>query len=162
MMNIQSKFLLFYIALSASERQKLQILIGPSLLYSIASQSDISEAIEQSLEELGTTISRKSAQTSEVDAALIQIVRHIIRMSESNLQMSKAIEGITGRLISRPEKRSQYELKGLLLEALLGASSEEMRSIRNHLVHRQSGSKKPSPERSNLERWFNIILEQKP
>jgi len=87
----------------------------------------------------------------------MQLVRHIGRSAPSNVELARSIEGVISQTVSRPEKRSRYELQGMLLEALMSADREKLLRLRNEIMHgRILGSNRTGD--SNLDRWFSIIL----
>jgi hypothetical protein len=100
----------------------------------------------------------KKISSDDYDIAIMQVVKHIVNASDSNLDLSKSIEDIIGKSVSRPEKRAKYELQGMLLAALMNASKDKLARIRNQFIHRIPKNTADERNRSNLDKWFSIIL----
>jgi hypothetical protein len=154
-MNTPTKLFLFYLSLNDFEKQEFTNLVGINNLNKIKSRADlisIMDSINQ------TSHPDKKISSDDYDIAIMQVVKHIVNASDSNLDLSKSIEDIIGKSVSRPEKRAKYELQGMLLAALMNASKDKLARIRNQFIHRIPKNTADERNRSNLDKWFSIIL----
>jgi hypothetical protein len=154
-MNTQTKVFLFYLSLDEFEKSEFKNLIGSNNFNKLVSQIDVT-AIMNSINRF--QLPHRKIPSDDYDIAIMQVVKHIANVSESNIELAKSVEDIIGRRISRPGKRSKYELQGMLLEALMSAPRERLVRIRNQLIHRPPKSVADERNKTNLDRWFSIIL----
>lgn len=156
-MNLSTRIFLFYIALNDSEKRAFKSIIGVNNFNRIRAQVDLS-SIKNLIGETSTSaIPEKSSVGEDYDIAIMQVVRHMVNTSESNIELAKSIEEIMGKSITRQPKRSKYELQGMLLEALINAPQDKLIRIRNKLANKIPKNKHPDTQ-TNLDKWFSIIL----
>lgn len=156
-MNLPTKIFLFYSALDENEKKGFKNLIGVQNFDRICAQLDLS-SIRNLIKETTTPTAPQETSTSEdYDIAIMQVVRHIVNTSESNIELAKSIEDIMGKPITRQPKRSKYELQGMLLEALVNAPKEKLIRIRNRLASKLPRNKHRDTQ-TNLDKWFSIIV----
>ena len=156
-MKLETKLLLFYLTMDDKEKSRFKSLIGPRAFEKMLSPI--------SMDEVGSVFSRLGRPTKSIDRpapldfdiAIMQLVRHIVERAPSNIELANSIEEVVGHKVSRPEKRSKYELQGMLLEALMSAPKERLLNLRKQLAHGHILGKGVEQD-SNLDRWFSIIL----
>jgi hypothetical protein len=155
-MKIQSKLLLFYLTLEENEKKYFRSLIGPKVFGKMVSAEGIAEINAGIANAYGSAglIENKPA---DYDIAIMQLVRHLVENAPSNIELAKSMEEIINKSVSRPEKRSKYELQGMLLEALMNAPREKLIKLRNELAHGNILGKDAGQD-SSLDKWFSIIL----
>lgn len=155
-MNLPTKIFLFYAALDDNEKKGFKNTIGIQNFDRIWAQLELS-----SLKNLiDNRVAQETAQKitpEDYDIAIMQVVRHMVNTSESNIELAKSIEDITGKHITRQPKRSQYELQGMLLEALINAPKDKLIRMRNKLANKLPKNKYQAGQ-TNLDKWFSIIL----
>jgi len=156
-MNLSTKVLLFYFILNDNEKREFKNLIGAKRFDKIWAQIDLSSLKSLIGQTTASTVSQKISASEDYDIAIMQVVRHMVNTTESNIELAKSIEDITGKSITRQPKRSKYELQGMLLEALINAPNEKLIAIRNKLANKLSKSKYQDTQ-TNLDKWFSIIL----
>jgi hypothetical protein len=156
-MNLSTRIFLFYIALNDTEKKAFKSIIGVNNFDRIRAQVDLSP-IKNLVSETPTSATPQKASIGEdYDIAIMQVVRHMVNTSESNIELAKSIEDIMGKSITRQPKRSKYELQGMLLEALINAPEDKLIRIRNKLANKIPKNKHPDTQ-TNLDKWFSIIL----
>jgi hypothetical protein len=156
-MNLSTKIFLFYIALNDAERKTFKSIIGLNTFDRIRAQVDLSSIKNLISETSSFSTPQKTSLDEDYDIAIMQVVRHMVNTSESNIELAKSIEEITGRSITRQPKRSKYELQGMLLGALINAPQEKLIRMRDKLTNRIPKNKHPDTQ-TNLDKWFSIIL----
>lgn len=158
-MKLETKLLIFYLSLEEKEQISFRLLLGPKILDKITSTTHIEEAT-QLLNAAGTKKTKNKIDYETYDIAIMQLVRHIVASAPSNVYLANSIAEITNQKVSRPEKRSKYELQGMLLAALMNASRDDLLKLRNEIAHGTVLTTDKVRE-SNLEKWFSIILGEK-
>jgi len=156
-MNLFTKIFLFYIALDDSEKKAFKGFIGANNFDKIWAQVDLSSIKDLVSETKGYTNQPKTSMEEDYDIAIMQVVKHMVNTSESNIELANSIEDIMSKHITRKPKRSKYELQGMLLEALINAPKEKLTRIRDKLTNKLSKNKHLDTQTS-LDRWFSIIL----
>jgi len=156
-MNLSTRIFLFYIALNDAEKKAFKSIIGVNNFERIRAQVNLSSIKNLISEPPPPTTPQKSSIDEDYDIAIMQVVRHMVNTSESNIELAKSIEEIMGTSITRQPKRSKYELQGMLLEALINAPQEKLIRIRNKLANKIPKNKHPDTQ-TNLNKWFSIIL----
>ncbi|MHB8108646.1 MAG: hypothetical protein ACYDHW_01280 [Syntrophorhabdaceae bacterium] len=162
-MKIERKLLFFYLNLDEDEQVRFRSLLGPKIIRMITAPSLLNEAL-QSMEMVTSDINIHSSSRRErrdygedYDIAVMQLVRHIGQSAPSNVELARSVGAVIGQVISRPEKRSRYEMQGMLLEALMNADRDKLLKLRTEMMHGLIlGSH--TTKRSDLDRWFSIIL----
>ncbi len=157
-MKFETKLLLFYFGLNKSEKNKLVFLIGRDKFERIFKQADLTGLRDQMMH-MSPNVFLRSSKKEQYDIAIMQVVRHVGDLSSSNLDLAESIHHISGRKITRPEKRSKPELQGILLDELIKAPRAKLIEMRNELINKIASDKEYREEGTSLERWFSIILE---
>jgi len=158
-MKLETKLLMFYLSLEEKEQIKFRSLLGPKVLDKIISPIYVEEAT-LSLNAMTKNNVKVPLDVETYDIAVMQLVRHIVESAPSNIELAKSITEITNQKVTRPEKRSNYELQGMLLAALMNASKAVLLKLRNEILHGNLLATNKESE-SNLEKWFSIILGAK-
>jgi len=156
-MKIETKLMVFYIGLNKSERKKFESIVGKNNFEKIRSGADF-KTLANEIEKLNLVGLLLSTKDENFDIAVMQVVRHIVKYSNSNIELAKSIDNISGKRITRPEKRTRTELQGILLEELLNARKESLILIRNELMNKVASDGERNEEGTNLDKWFSIIL----
>ncbi len=156
-MDINTKILIFYLSLNDSEKRQFLNTIGDNNFRRLSKSANL-DSIKKQLNSLLDKYEIKTDET-DFDIAIMQVVRLIVKMARSNVELAKYIEYISGENVSRPEKRSKYELQGMLLGALEEAPRDKLYKMKNELFNRISFSKSYQENQSNLDKWFSIILK---
>ncbi len=156
-MNLSTRIFLFYIVLNDTEKKAFKSIIGVNNFERIRAQVDLSSIKNLISEPPPSATPQKSSIDEDYDIAIMQVVRHMVNTSDSNIELAKSIEEIMGKSITRQPKRSKYELQGMLLEALINAPQEKLIRIRNKLANKIQKNKHPDTQ-TNLDKWFSIIL----
>ena len=156
-MNLSTRIFLFYITLNDAEKKAFRSIIGVNNFERIRAQVDLS-LIQNLISRTPTSPTpQKTSIDEDYDIAIMQVVRHMVNTSESNIELAKSIEEIMDKSITRQPKRSKYELQGILLEALINAPQDKLIRIRNKLANKIPKNKHPETQ-TNLDKWFSIIL----
>jgi hypothetical protein len=158
-MKLQSRLFLFYLTLSDSDKNSFRSLFGPKLFDKLTSEENLLEINRDIASEYGAK-GLPDIKPIDYDIAIMQLVRHLVENAPSNIELATSIESIIGKSVSRPEKRSKYELQGKLLEALMNAPRDKIIRLRNELAHSQVIGR-DSGKDSSLDKWFSIILGAK-
>jgi len=156
-MKLESKLVVFYLGLNKSEKKKFQSIVGVRNFERICSKADFKEFNDE-INKLNLPDSLRSTKGGDFDLAIMQVVRHIVESSSSNIEIAESIENISGKKITRPEKRSKTELQGILLEELLNAPKRKLVVMRDELLNKVAWDNKRKENGTNLDRWFSIIL----
>jgi hypothetical protein len=156
-MTIETKVLLFYLSLGENEKAKFEKLLGPAILNKIFASAD-TQNLKSRILDMQPSADSNINRTEARDIAIMQLVRHIVTIASSNVQLAQTIESMVGKDIPRPEKRSKYELHGILLGELMEAPRSKLLQFRNELMHDISTAKDRSADKSNLQKWFSLIL----
>ena len=156
-MNLSTRIFLFYIVLNDTEKKAFKSIIGVNNFERIRAQVDLS-LIQNLISRTPTSPTpQKTSIDEDYDIAIMQVVRHMVNTSESNIELAKSIEEIMDKSITRQPKRSKYELQGILLEALINAPQDKLIRIRNKLANKIPNNRHPEAQ-TNLDKWFSIIL----
>ncbi|MEN6375201.1 MAG: hypothetical protein ABFD75_10550 [Smithella sp.] len=158
-MKLETKLLIFYLSLEEKEQINFRSLLGPRVIDKIISPTFLEEAT-LSLRAIAKKNVKIPLDFETYDIAVMQLVRHIVESSPSNVELAKSITEITNQKVTRPEKRSNYELQGMLLAALMNASRDDLLKLRNEIMQGKLLATNKESE-SNLEKWFSIILGAK-
>lgn len=156
-MKIETKLMILYLGLNKSEKKKFESVIGRNIFEKIRSGADF-KTLSNEMERLNLGGLGRSTKAEEFDIAVMQVVRHIVKYSTSNIELAEAIENISGKRITRPEKRSKAELQGILLEGLLNATDKSLVTMRNELINKVAYYDDREENGTNLDKWFSIIL----
>ncbi len=164
MVSLETKIVLFYLSLDEMEKTKFLSLLNYENLRGNISKNELMR-LKNQLNDIDNLIGSKrfsskpeQPASADFDIAVMQVVRYIVNMSESNLDLAKYIEEIFAQRISRPDKRSKYELQGMLLGALMDAPKQKLRDIKNKIMFKTAVNKGGRESKTNLDKWFSIIL----
>jgi hypothetical protein len=165
-MNIETKILMFYLSLSDLEKRKFEDIFDYKLkkiLVNADLHSIMNYLNSLSHDRSNLYYDRSTLPPSEIDrdSAMMQIVRKIEDTTNSNASLARTIESLIGTKITRKEKRSKSELRGILIDGLMSAPRSQLLKIKNELIKKIQKTQVVPESESNLDKWFSIILENK-